>query len=56
MHIRVEIVLYENELCINLKEVLKVRDTAIVFYTSEIGKAKVRIFLLRYHQLFSTLV
>ena len=32
----------KNELCINLKEVLKVRDTAIVFYTSEIGKAKVR--------------
>lgn len=32
----------ENEQCSNLKEVLQVRDTAIVFYTSEIGKAKVR--------------
>ncbi|PWI82969.1 YSIRK-targeted surface antigen transcriptional regulator [Enterococcus faecalis] len=32
----------ENELCSNLKEILQIRDTAIVFYTSEIGKAKVR--------------
>lgn len=32
----------EIESCLNLKEILMVRDTAIVFYTSEIGKANVR--------------